>query len=155
MTRSTIACLFLVALLRSAQAAEPAGAAEIEHGRYLVHIAGCNDCHTAQYGMSNGQVDEKHWLAGDALGWSGPWGTTYATNLRLFMQGMTRDQWVAHAKTMQPRPPMPWFNVRAMTEQDLGAIYAYLRYLGPAGTPAPDYVPPGQKPKGPAVRFPE
>jgi len=56
---------------------------------------------------------------------------------------------------MQPRPPMPWFNVRAMTEQDLGAIYAYLRYLGPAGTPAPDYVPPGQKPKGPAVRFPE
>jgi len=89
MTRSTIACLFLVALLRSAQAAEPAGAAEIEHGRYLVHIAGCNDCHTAQYGMSNGQVDEKHWLAGDALGWSGPWGTTYATNLRLFMQGMT------------------------------------------------------------------
>jgi len=49
---------------------------------------------------------------------------------------------------------MPWFNVRAMSTSDLRAIYRYVRHLGPAGQPAPAYVPPGQEPKGPAVRFP-
>lgn len=31
-----------------------------------------------------------------------------------------------------------------MTDQDLLAIYHYVRALGPAGQPAPEYVPPGQ-----------
>jgi len=128
---------------------------EIARGRYLVQVAGCNDCHTPGYGPREGRVDEKLWLTGDALGWSGPWGTTYATNLRLMVQQMTRAQWIAHARTMTPRPPMPWFNVRAMTDADLGAIYAYTRSLGAAGAPAPAYVPPGAKPAGPVVRFPE
>ena len=50
---------------------------------------------------------------------------------------------------------MPWFNVRAMTDSDLKAIYAYTRSLGPGGAPAPAYLPPGQKAPGPVVRFPE
>lgn len=54
----------------------------IERGRYLVKVGGCNDCHTAGYGMSAGKVPEKDWLQGDQLGWHGPWGTTYPTNLR-------------------------------------------------------------------------
>jgi hypothetical protein len=61
---------------------------------------------------------------------------------------------VKKAKSLQARPPMPWFNVRAMSTSDLRAIYRYVRHLGPAGQPAPAYVPPGQEPKGPAVRFP-
>jgi mono/diheme cytochrome c family protein len=128
---------------------------EVARGRYLVQVAGCNDCHTPGYGPKEGKVDEKLWLTGDALGWSGPWGTTYATNLRLMLNGMSRGQWITHAKTMKPRPPMPWFNVHAMSEGDLGAIHAYTRALGPAGSPAPAYVPPGQKPAGPVVRFPD
>jgi mono/diheme cytochrome c family protein len=155
MKRTMMAGLCLLALLPAAQAAPPAGAGEIERGRYLVRVAGCNDCHTPNYGASNGKVDEKLWLTGDALGWSGPWGTTYSTNLRLLMQGLSREQWIAHARTMEPRPPMPWFNVRSMSDRDLAAIHAYVRHLGPAGTPAPAYVPAGQKPQGPAVRFPE
>lgn len=144
------------ALALAATAAQAAGPKdEIARGRYLVQIAGCNDCHTPGYAPSGGKVDEKLWLTGDGLGWSGPWGTTYATNLRLLLQGMTRQQWIAHARQMQPRPPMPWFNVRAMTDADLGAIYAYTRSLGPAGKPAPAYLPPGRKPEGPAVRFPD
>ncbi|WP_240788528.1 c-type cytochrome [Ramlibacter henchirensis] len=127
---------------------------EIARGRYLVQTAGCNDCHTPGYGPAEGRVDEKLWLTGDSLGWAGPWGTTYATNLRLMLQGMTREQWVAHARAMKPRPPMPWFNVRAMTDADLEAIYAYTRSLGPAGNPAPPFVPPGKTAKGPVVRFP-
>lgn len=123
-------------------------------GRYLVTTSGCNDCHTPGYGAKEGKVDEKLWLTGDAVGWAGPWGTTYASNLRLLMAGMTEKEWLAHARTMTPRPPMPWFNVRAMSDGDLKAIYAYARSLGPGGTPAPAYVPPGQKAAGPVIQFP-
>jgi hypothetical protein len=56
---------------------------------------------------------------------------------------------------MEPRPPMPWFNVRAMSDADLKAIYAYTRSLGAAGTPAPAYVPPGTKAAGPVIQFPQ
>ena len=123
-------------------------------GRYLVQTAGCNDCHTPGYGQNNGKVPEKDWLVGDALGWKGPWGTTYATNLRTMLNGMTEAQWLQKARTMEPRPPMPWFNVRAMSDTDLKAMYAYVKSLGPAGQPAPAYVPPGQTPKGPFAQFP-
>ena len=126
----------------------------VERGRYLVKIAGCNDCHTAGYAISAGKVDEKQWLTGDALGWRGPWGTTYASNLRLLVQNMTADQFMVHARSDQRRPPMPWFNVRDMTDDDVKAIYAYLKHLGPGGKPAPAYLPPGQEPKGPFILFP-
>jgi mono/diheme cytochrome c family protein len=128
--------------------------AQVKRGRYLVSIAGCNDCHTPAFGMKNGEVPEAQWLTGDALGWRGPWGTTYATNLRLFMQDLTEAQWVAKAKQLSARPPMPWFNVRRMSEPDLRAIYRYVRHLGPAGKPAPEYVPPDRKPAPPYVQFP-
>ena len=127
---------------------------QVKRGRYLVSIAGCNDCHTPNYPASGGKVPEAQWLTGESLGWSGPWGTTYPTNLRLYMQDLTEEQWVKKAKSLQARPPMPWFDVRAMSTSDLRAIYRYVRHLGPAGQPAPAYVPPGQEPKGPAVRFP-
>jgi len=127
---------------------------QVKRGRYLVSIAGCNDCHTPNYPASGGKVPEAQWLTGESLGWSGPWGTTYPTNLRLYMQDLTEEQWVKNAKSLQARPPMPWFNVRAMSTSDLRAIYRYVRHLGPAGQPAPAYVPPGQEPKGSAVRFP-
>ena len=146
-------------LVLAALAAFPALAQEksdpqVNRGRYLIQIGGCNDCHTANYPASGGKVPEAQWLTGDALGWNGPWGTTYATNLPLYFQDLTEDQWVRKAKTLTARPPMPWFNVQAMGERDLRAMYRFVRSLGSAGQPAPAYLPPGQEPKGPAVRFP-
>jgi mono/diheme cytochrome c family protein len=126
----------------------------IDRGRYVVHTAGCNDCHTPGYAAAEGRVDERHWLTGDSLGWSGAWGTTYATNLRLYMAKHSEASWLRIARTFRPRPPMPWFNVHAMSERDLRALYRYVRHLGPAGEPAPAYVPPGRTPAGPVVRFP-
>lgn len=123
-------------------------------GRYLVQTTGCNDCHTSGYNASAGKLAEAQWLTGDRLGWNGPWGTTYATNLRLYFAGLTEAQWLQHARIMEPRPPMPWFNLRAMSDTDLRAIYRYLKAAGPAGEPAPAYVPPGQTPTGPLVQFP-
>ncbi|MES2756119.1 MAG: cytochrome C [Pseudomonadota bacterium] len=128
---------------------------QISRGRYLVQTSGCNDCHTPGYIAMDGKVDEKLWLTGDALGWAGPWGTTYATNLRLLLDGLTENEWLSRARTIKPRPPMPWFNLRAMTDSDLKAIYAYTRSLGPGGAPAPAFVPPGKKATGPAVQFPQ
>ena len=130
-----------------------APSADVKRGRYLVQIAGCNDCHTAGYPESAGKVDEKLWLTGSPLGWRGPWGTTYASNLRLVAKNMTEAQFVQRARS-ELRPPMPWFNVRDMTESDVRAIYRYLRHLGPAGTDMPAYVPPDKTPPQPYVQFP-
>jgi len=127
---------------------------EASRGKYLVQIAGCNDCHTPGYTAAAGKVDEKLWLTGDQLGWRGPWGTTYASNLRLLVKEMSADQFVKFARS-EFRPPMPWFNLRAMTDRDVKAIYAYLKHLGPAGQPAPQYVPADKTPVGPFVQFPE
>jgi mono/diheme cytochrome c family protein len=126
----------------------------IDRGRYLTKITGCHDCHTPGYAPSGGKVPESQYLTGDALGWRGPWGTTYPTNLRLYMQNFTEEQWVKTAKSLKTRPPMPWFNLHDMTARDLRAMYRYIRHLGPAGKPAPAYVPPDQTPSGPYVQFP-
>jgi mono/diheme cytochrome c family protein len=135
----------------AALAAEPS--AEAARGRYLVQIAGCNDCHTEGYALANGEVEESKWLTGDALGWRGPWGTTYAANLRLSAAERSEEEFVALSRSPL-RPPMPFFNLRRMTDADVKAIYAYLRHLGPAGKPAPAYVPPDGEPAGPFVLFP-
>ena len=132
----------------------PSDQAKLARGKYLSIIGGCNDCHTAGYAEAGGVVPVERWLMGDKLGWRGPWGTTYATNLRLFFQGITEDQWVRLGKDLKTRPPMPWFGVNAMTEADLRAVHAFVRSLGPAGEPAPPALPPGVRPTTPTVDFP-
>ena len=127
---------------------------QIEQGRYLAKIGGCNDCHTAGYLMSEGNVPEENWLLGDQFGWRGPWGTTYASNLRLIVAEMSEQQWVAMTKSLKARPPMPWFNLNQMKDEDLKALYQYIRHLGPTGEPAPAYVPPDQEPSPPYALFP-
>jgi mono/diheme cytochrome c family protein len=150
-----VAIFAAAALALPAYAQQKADDPLVKRGRYLTAIAGCNDCHTPQYPEKGGNVPETQWLTGDALGWQGPWGTTYPTNLRLYMQDLTEEQWLKKAKALNARPPMPWFNVRNMSTADLRAFYRYVRHLGPAGKPAPAYVPPGQAASGPVVKFPE
>jgi hypothetical protein len=128
--------------------------ATVERGRYVAMTGGCNDCHTANYAMKEGNVPESEWLKGDILGWRGPWGTTYPVNLRIRLREMSEDEWVAYAKSFKTRPPMPWFNVAAMTETDLRSLHKYVTSFEDVGEPAPEYVPPGEEPKGPYVQFP-
>jgi mono/diheme cytochrome c family protein len=134
--------------------APPDRNAMIERGRYLTVIGSCNDCHTHGYAERAGEVPKSDWLTGDALGWQGPWGTTYPPNLRRLMAGLDEDQWVTYAKNVQLRPPMPWYQLRAMTDDDLRAIYQFVRALVPVGAPAPAYLPPGATVAGPVVIFP-
>lgn len=121
----------------------------VARGEYLVRIAGCNDCHTAGYTERAGEVPVADWLTGSPLGYRGPWGTTYATNLRLSIAALDEAQWLAYTANLHTRPIMPDFMLRQMREQDRRAIHRFVRSLGPAGTAAPAALPPGQQPPAP------
>ena len=139
----------LTTLTDSGASAALSKRATIDNGRYLVTIAGCNDCHTANWAETNGQVEEKDWLTGVPVGWRGPWGTTYASNLRQLVNDMDENAWVAMLKTRQGLPPMPWMNVKKLSEDDSRAIYRYIASLGIAGERMPVAVPPGAEPATP------
>lgn len=121
----------------------------LARGEYLVRIAGCNDCHTAGYADQQGNVDKAHWLMGSPVGYRGPWGTTYAANLRHKLAEMDETQWLDYSAKLRTRPLMPDFALRAMSQDDRRALYRFIRSLGPGGAPAPAYLPPGQKPSPP------
>lgn len=140
----------------SPETTPPAAASDadlIARGEYLVRIAGCNDCHTPGYAEKGGDIPEQSWLTGSPLGYSGPWGTTYAANLRLKLADMDEAAWLAYSAGLHTRPIMPDYNVRAMTEDDRRALYRFIRSLGPAGDKAPDYLPPGQTPPLPYMQL--
>ena len=129
------------------------GKSSISDGRYLVKISGCNDCHTNEWYQAEGKIPEPDWLAGDITGWSGPWGTTYAPNLRLFFEGISEEAWVDMARKLKTRPPMPWWALRTMKDRDLRKAYRFIKSLGPKGQQAASYLPPGQAPKAPYFLF--
>lgn len=85
--------------------------------------------------------------------WVGPWGVSFATNLtpdedtgmgtwdeKMFIQALRTGK---HMGTGRPiLPPMPWPNMAALTDEDLLAIFAYLRTLPPISNRVPDPIPP-------------
>ena len=125
--------------------AAPSDAEMLAQGEYLVKIAGCNDCHTPGYMQAAGEVPKDRWLVGNPLGFHGPWGTTFAVNLRMKAAEMDEAGWIKYTGDLHTRPMMPDFAVRAMRV----AIYRFIRSLGPVGEPAPAYIPPGQTPTPP------
>lgn len=134
-------------LLLGAAAPEVRAPTKTAAGEYLVTIGGCNDCHTQKWNISPGQVPPTQRLTGNPVGWRGPWGTSYAINLRKLVSGMTEDAWLQHIANMQPKPPMPAFSMKAMSEADLRAVYAYIRSLGPNGDSTPEDLAPGELPR--------
>ncbi len=147
---TSIACAS--ALVVSPMSVAWAQGGDTVRGLYLLRITGCNDCHTAGYAESGGRLPTQEWLKGSPVGFHGPWGTTYASNLRLMFAGLTEREWLQRAR--QPmRPPMPWFALRDMSDKDLRAIYAAIRSLGPSGAPAPAFVPPERQPSGLVIEF--
>jgi len=155
-TRIAIGTIAGCALFLAAAGIAAAGGAKqserVARGRYLVTISGCNDCHTPGYMEKGPAVPESQWLVGVPVGFQGPWGTTYPSNLRLAIQGMDETQWIRHAR-QERMPPMPWFNLAKMTDEDLRAVYAYVRSLGSPGERMPAYVAPGGKVTTPYLVF--
>ena len=157
MTKAATGAVFIGTTLLIAACQQPAApptqgttgprviaATDIESGRYVAMIGGCNDCHTPLYAQTGGaQPAEAEWLKGSTEGHTGPWGTTFGKNLRLTVAGMTEDQWVELLETGTSLPPMPWPSVRALSETDKRALYRYIKSLpGEAGPPAPTALPP-------------
>ena len=122
-------------------------------GKYLVQICGCNDCHTPGYSETGGNVPLPQWLTGVPVGYRGPWGTTYASNLRLYVDPMSEDDWVRVMRARNDKPPMPWESLHAMSNSDLRAVYRFIKSLGKAGNPTPQDVPPGVEPSTPFLVF--
>ena len=151
MSCAALTCLALLAQ-NAAVADATADARGIERGRYLVGVGACNDCHTPGFNEAAGKIPHGQWLVGSSVGFQGPWGTSYPANLRLYVQTISEAQWLARVR--QPmRPPMPWFNLRDMTDADLIAMYRFIRALGPAGVPAPAAAAAGAAVKTPYFDF--
>ena len=125
--------------------------AMLERGKYLVTVAGCNDCHTP--GTLYGAPDFSRMLSGAEMGWRGPWGVTYARNLtpdkETGLGNWTRDQIVkAFRSGVRPDgtmllPPMPWQDFAALTDVDAYAIAAFLQSIPAISHKVPDRIPPG------------
>jgi Cytochrome C oxidase, cbb3-type, subunit III len=149
-----------VSTARTAHAAAPASSngskgkkGLVDRGRYVINIAGCNDCHTPMYGQKGGDVAEQDRLMGTDVGFLGPWGTSYGKNLRRTVERMTERQWVDYVRKGQFLPPMPGWVFRDMSVEDIRAVYAYLSWLGPDGEEAPAPLPPGEIPSTPFIEF--
>ncbi|ADG11498.1 cytochrome C [Caulobacter segnis] len=129
--------------------AQVTGPSDIEVGRYLVKVGGCNDCHTPGFVSDGGKTPEDQWLVGNPVGFYGPWGVTYAANLRQTVQTLSENEWVGMLQTRAYGPPMPWPSTQALSDDNKRALYRYIRSLGPAGPPVPERLAPGEKPTTP------
>jgi hypothetical protein len=152
--------------------------AKVRRGEYLVHVAGCNDCHTPlKMGQNGPEPDMSRMLSGhpadlimpppptlDPGPWTwggaatntaffGPWGVTYAINLTpepisglaiwnedMFIRAMRTGKHFGESRPIQP--PMPWQNYGRMTDEDLKAMFAYLRSIPPVKNEVPAWQPP-------------
>src|SRR5438445_13129141 len=113
-----------------------ADAVILQRGRYLVRITGCNDCHTPRYAETGGAVPQAQWLTGSAIGFRGPWGTSYPGNLRRTVQSVSEWQWLVFARTHRLQP-LPRFSLAPMNDDDLLAVCRLARSLGLRRRPAP------------------
>jgi len=175
-------CAVLIApsVVRSA---DQSAVDKIAHGKYLVNLGGCNDCHSPKVMTDKGPAfDQSHLLSGHQAGevvpevaagqinpagwiamcnanmtaWAGPWGVSFASNLTPDKQtgigDWTEEQFVKALRTGKHRgfgrpimPPMPWESIGHATDEDLGAIFAYLKSLPAVTNKVPDPLPPAGK----------
>ena len=89
----------------------------------------------------------------DLTGWVGPWGTSFTQNLTPDIEtgigSWTEDMFLAAIRNGKHMgvgrdilPPMPWIMYRNMTDDDLKAVFAYLKSLPPISNAVPDPISP-------------
>jgi hypothetical protein len=98
------------------------------------------------------------WFAATAgmTAWTGPWGITYAANLTpdtntglgiwtedMFLKAMRTGKHMGAGREILP--PMPWQNLAALHDDDLKAIYGYLRTIPAISNDVPRAVSPDGK----------
>ena len=98
------------------------------------------------------------WFAATAgmTAWAGPWGISFAANLtpdtnsglgiwteEMFLKTMRTGKHMGAGRDILP--PMPWQGLNALNDEDLKAIYAYLRTVPPVSNHVPAPIPPGEQ----------
>ena len=89
---------------------------------------------------------------------SGPWGVSYAANLtpdentgigiwdeQMFIDTLRNGRHMAQGRPILP--PMPWNWYSNLTDDDLKAVYAYLRSIPQVSNRVPDPLPPPDAPQ--------
>ena len=89
--------------------------------------------------------------AWDLTAWSGPWGVSYAVNLtpdpdtglgnwteQMFVQALRTGKHMGASRPILP--PMPWEVYGKLSDDDLKAMFAYLRTVPPISNRVPDPV---------------
>lgn len=106
-----------------------------KRGEYLTTLGSCGECHTP---MVRGMPDQGKILAGGQV-FKGPWGTVTSANItpdktgiayyneKIFIDAMR----TGNVMGRQLNPIMPWDGYRHMNDEDLKAIFAYLRTVKP------------------------
>lgn len=92
----------------------------------------------------------------DMTAWVGPWGVSFAYNLTphpatgigswteaMFIQILKTGKFMGTSRDILP--PMPWQEIGKMTDDDLRAVFAYLKSLPPIDNAIPAPIPPGQQ----------
>ncbi len=101
---------------------------------------------------------KKGWvlLNGDLTSAAGPWGVSFAANLTSDPTGIgswTEDNFKRALKEGKYKgmpggrtllPPMPWFNYANISDEDVSAIFAYLKSTKPVRNVVPAPIPPDQ-----------
>jgi len=90
--------------------------------------------------------------------WAGPWGISYTANLtsdrETGLGALSEENFIKAMRTgkhygggREILPPMPWNWLGQASDDDLKAIYAYLKTVPPIKNRVPDPVPPAPAPK--------
>ena len=134
----------------------------LQRGEYLAMVGGCNDCHTP--GTLYGSPDFKRQLSGSELGWRGPWGVSYPSNLTPDLEtglGTWTNVEIERALRSGVKkdgtpilPPMPWPNTARLTPDDMSSLIAYLKSLPPVAHKVPANLPPNGMAHGSVIELP-
>jgi len=97
----------------------------------------------------------KGWaVTSDLTSWVGPWGVAYAANLTSdstgigtwkedrFIYAIRNGKYNGMASDRNIIPVMPWVMYRNMTDEELKAIFAYLKSTKPVKNKVPPLIPP-------------
>ncbi len=115
---------------------EPTFTSPEKRGEYLTHLIGCPVCHTPVDAHDN-------FLPGMQFGggqvFVGPWGKVASANLTPDPSGIPYYDQALFIRTIRTgyvgarplNPLMPWSIFRGMTDDDLSAIFAYLKTVKP------------------------
>ena len=154
-TRRLLRALFSIIVMAAACLDKAAADPQIERGKYLVSLGGCNDCHTP--GVFLGKPDFARALAGSEVGFEMPrLGVFHGPNLtpdrETGLGTWTAEQIVtAIRKGQRPdgrelAPIMPWRGFSVLTDEDALAIATYLKSLPPVKNKVPGPFGPSETP---------